>query len=132
MTVKALQFVLAAAQQMKQQSDCGPRLVRPAMLAVHVVRQENRLHFFGFIVVIEKLSQAAGEKRNELRDFCARNSPKPFAHPEQVTPPCHRCSVKFWRWLHKKRLQIACQLLQLIVDLNEAYGVFDRNLSELR
>src|SRR5256885_1179181 len=41
--VEALDVVVAARQKVEQQSDRGPRLVRPAVLAVHVVRQVQRL-----------------------------------------------------------------------------------------
>ena len=128
MSVKALQFVLSAAEQMKEQSDGCPRLVRSAMLAVDVVGQKHRLHFLGLIVMIEKLAQAAGEERYKLRDFSTGNATKSFPHPEQVSPALHGGGVDFRRRLHEERLQITCQLFQLIIDLHKPCCIFCGNL----
>ncbi len=130
--IKPLQLVLPAAQQMKQQSDRRSRLVRPAMLAVNVVRQEHRFHLFGFVIVIEKLSQTPGKKRNQLRNLRARNPAKAFAHAKQVAPAAHRRRINLRRRLHKKRLQITRQLLQLIVDLDKPRRILRGYLSKLR
>ena len=54
--VEALNFAFAAAQQMKEQSQCGAGVVRAAVLAVDIVRQKHRLHFFGFVMAIEKIA----------------------------------------------------------------------------
>src|SRR5262249_38002023 len=45
---KSLQFMLAAAQQMKQQANCSSWLVRTTVLAVDIVSQKHCLDGFGF------------------------------------------------------------------------------------
>ena len=125
--IEALQFMLTAAQQMKQQPDRSARLIRPAMLAINVVGQKHGLHLLGFVIVVEKLAQAAGEKRNQLRDFCAGNSAKTLAHAKQIGPSAQACGIDLRRRLQKEGLQIARQLLQLVVHLGKALRVLDGN-----
>jgi hypothetical protein len=62
--VKPLLFIFASAQQMEQQTKGGSRLVGSTVLAVNVVREEERLNFFGLVMAIEEVSQASGEKRD--------------------------------------------------------------------
>ena len=84
--VKSLLFVFASAEQVKQQAEGGSGLVRSTVLAVHVVREEERLDFLRFVVAIEEVPQAPGEKRDKLRDFRAGDAAKAFADSEQVVP----------------------------------------------
>src|SRR5271169_3231312 len=116
--------MLTAAQQMKEQADCRPRLVRAAMLAIDVVGEKHGLHLFRFVMVVEKLAQAAGEERDQLRNFVARDSPKPPACAEQIHPSTKAGGIDFRRRLEKKWLQIAGQPLQLIVDADEGLRIF--------
>ena len=88
-SVEALQFVLAATQQMKEQADGRARLIRSAMFAIDVIGQEHGFHFFGFVIVIEKFAQAPGQERNQLRDLSARNPAESLAHAKQVGPAAH-------------------------------------------
>ena len=100
------------------------------MFAVDVVRKEHRLYLFGFIILIEKFTQAAGQKRNKLRDFCAGDAPKPLAGAKQIAPSFQARRVDLRRRLHKKRLQVSRQLFQLIVDLHESRCIFGGYLGE--
>src|ERR1700733_8232203 len=101
------------------------------MLSVDVVRKEHRLHLFGFIVLVEKFTEAAGQKRNKLRDFGAGDAPKPFAGAKQIAPSFQARRVDLRRRFHKERLQVSRQLLQLIVDLHESRCIFGGYLGEL-
>ncbi len=96
---------------MEQQAQRGSRLIRSAMFAVDVVRQKKCLYLLRFVIAIEEISQAARQKRNELRKFRTRNSSKTLTHPQQVTPSTQglRINVR-WR-LEKKRLKISRELL---------------------
>src|SRR4051794_38489187 len=110
---------------MEKKSDRSARLIRSAMFAVNIVRQKHSLDFLGLIILIEKLPEAAGQKRNQLGDLGVRDAAKPLSHAEQVAPTFHTGGVDFRRRFQKKRLQIPSQLFQLIVNLNEPFGVFD-------
>jgi hypothetical protein len=123
--------MLAAAQQMKQQANRCSRLVRAAMLAVNVVRQEHRLHLFRFIVVIEKLAEASGEKGNQLRNLRAGDPAEAFPCAKQIAPAVDRRSIDLRRRLHKKRLQIAREFFKLVIDLDKSLCVLRRDLAEL-
>src|ERR1700692_4314253 len=55
-SVEALFFVLAAAEEMKEQAEGGARLVRASVFAVDVVGEEQRFYFFGFVIAVEELA----------------------------------------------------------------------------
>src|SRR5262249_44854099 len=82
-SVETLQRVIATAEQVKEKTDGGAWLVWAAVLAVHVVGQDHRLDGVGLVVAIEELTEAAGEERDQLRDFGRRNSAEPFTDAEQ-------------------------------------------------
>ena len=131
-SIEALQFVLAAAQQMEEQADGRARLIRSAMLAINVVGKEHGLHFFGLVIVIEKFAQASGQEGNQLRDFVTRNPAEFFSHAKQVGPAAHASGVDLRRRLHEKRLQVARQFFQLVVDLDKSFRILGGNLFEFR
>jgi len=106
-SVEALLFVLAAAEEMKEQAEGGARLVRASVFAVDVVGQEQRFYFFGFVIAVEKLAEAAREERDELRDFRGGDSTKAFAGAKQVGPSVERLGARCRRRLEKKWLEIA-------------------------
>ena len=56
------------------------------MLAVDIVCQKHRLHFLGLIIAIEKIAEASGEERNQLRGFFALHSAESFSHAQQLEP----------------------------------------------
>ena len=64
MSVKSLQLMFSAAQQVEEQSKGAAGLVRSAVFAIHVIREEQRFYCFRLIVAIEELAEAAGKKRN--------------------------------------------------------------------
>ena len=86
MSIETLKFVLAAAEQMKEQSDRCTRLVRPAMFPINIVGQKHGLHLLGFVILIEKFAQAAGQKRNQLRNLATGDPAKPLADTKQIAP----------------------------------------------
>src|SRR5271156_5106526 len=115
---------------MEQQSKRGASVVRTAVLAVNIVRQKHRLQFFGFIMAVEKIAKATGEKRNELRGFFALHAAKSFSYAQQFEPASRAALRGVGRRLQKKRLKIARQLLQLVVNTDEGLRVARRKLSE--
>ena len=129
-TVESLQFVLSATEQMKEKSDRRARLIRPAMLTVDVVGEEHGLDLLGLVISIEKLAEAARQKRNKLRDFLARDRPETFAHAEQIRPAMHAGGVEFRRRLEKEWLKVPSQFLQLIIDADKSLGVVGRKSLE--
>ena len=62
MAVEALDFSISASEQMKQQAERRPRIVWAAVLSIEIVGEKHRFHFLGFVVAIEKIAEAAGEK----------------------------------------------------------------------
>src|SRR5215469_17417062 len=108
---------------MKQQPDRCPRLVWPAMFAVYIVGQEHSFHFLGLIILIQELSETAGEKRNELRDLVLRYAAKTLAHAKQVYPTLAAAGVNFRRRFDEKRLQVARQHFQLLINLDKTCSV---------
>src|ERR1700690_4573469 len=85
-SVKSLGVALAATQQMKKKSERGTGIVRAAMFAVHIVGEKHRLDFFGFVMAIEKIAEAAGEKGYELADLGAGHSPKAIPNAQKFEP----------------------------------------------
>jgi len=83
-SVEALQFVLAAAEQMEEQAERGAGLVRSSVLAVDVVGEEKRLHLFGFVIAIEEVTKASRQKRDELRDFRGRDAAESFGSTKEI------------------------------------------------
>ena len=88
--VEALNFSVAAAQQMEQQSQRGAGVVRTAVFAVNIVRQKHRLHFFRFVMAIEKIAEASGEERDKLGGFIALHSAESFSHAQEFEPAARR------------------------------------------
>src|SRR5208337_4560157 len=60
--VEALLLVLAAAEQVEEQAECGAGLVGASVFAVDVVGEEQRFYFFGFVVAVEEVAKAAREE----------------------------------------------------------------------
>src|ERR1700755_1855284 len=115
---------------MKQQTERRSGVVRAAVLAVDIIREEHRLDFLGFIVPVEKIAQAAGEKRNKLPDILRRH-PATTIPQAQKLPPTFS-SPKRWigRRLQKKRLKIAREFFQLIIYAQKRFSVARRNLAK--
>ena len=85
--VEPLDVVVAAGQQVEQQPDRRPRLVRPAVLAVHVVRQVQRLHLVRLEVAVQVVAQAPGQERDHLPDLVAVDAAEPHRVPQRLDDP---------------------------------------------
>ena len=46
MSIETLEFVFAAAEQVKQQANRGSRLIRPAMFPIYIVGEKHGFHLF--------------------------------------------------------------------------------------
>src|SRR5438552_9480764 len=102
------------------------------MLAIDVVGKEHGFHLFGLVVVIEKFAQASGQEGDQLRDFLARNTAESLSGVKQVSPAAHAFGVDLGRRYHEERLQVARQLFELVVYLDESFSIPSRNLFEFR
>jgi len=107
--VEALEVTLAATEQVKEKADCGSLLIRPAMLAVDVVCEEERLGLIAFEIAVEELSEASREKRNQLVDFVFGDGPEAFGNPEQFAQAFQAFAANSWRRFQEKRLEITRQ-----------------------
>ncbi len=90
-TVETLDFAVAAAEQMKQQAEGGAWVVGAAMFSVNIVGEKHRLHFFGFVIAIEKIAEAAGQERDELghlRAVMPRNRFPTRKSSQNPSAPC--------------------------------------------
>ena len=94
------------------------------MLAIHIVGEEHRLDRARLVVAIEKLAQAPRQKRHQLSNFAVRNVPEPRSHPEKFAKAQDAVRADFGRRLEKKRLQIARELFELIIDLHKPLCIF--------
>ena len=130
--VETLRLVFAAAEQVKQQAQGGSGLIWAAMFAVHVVGEEKSFHFFRFVIAVEKITQAPGEERNQLRDFRTRDFPKALADLKQAAPAIQRLRIRLGRWLQKKWLQIAGEFLEPVVNADKRLRILRRDFSQLR
>src|SRR5437899_5089976 len=101
---------------MEEQPESGAGLVRASVFAIDVVGEKQRFYFFGFVVTVEEVAEAAGQERAQLRDFGGGDSAKAFAGAEQVGPSIDRLDARLQRRLKKKWLQIAGQFLEAIID----------------
>src|SRR5437588_4125703 len=117
---------------MKKQPARTSRLVWPTMLAIHIVGEEHRLDRARLVVAIEKLAQASRQKRHQLGNFAVRNVPEPRSHPEKFAKAQDAVRADLGRRLEKKRLQVARELLELIIDLHKPLRIFGRVLPEFR
>ena len=83
--VEALLLVLAPREQVEQQAQRRARLVGPAVLAVDVVGQEQRLDLVRLVVAVEELAEAAGQERRpsprSRRREMPRNAPPHAQRP---------------------------------------------------
>src|ERR1700751_1972 len=113
---------------MKEQSDRRPRLVWAAMLAVDTVGNEHRLDRVRFVVAIQKLTQAPGEKRQQLGNFAVRDIPEPATQSKKLADARNTLRTDLRRWFQKEWLQVARELFQLIIDLRKPYGILARVL----
>src|SRR3984885_9096362 len=100
------------------------------MLAVNVVRQKHRFHFFGFVMAIQKIAQASREERNQLRHFFALHLAKSFSHAQQFKPARRSALRRIRRRLEEKRLKITRQSFQLVVHTHESVRIARRKLAE--
>src|SRR4029077_16636424 len=108
---------------MKQESDRSALLEWPAMLAINIVRQKKSFDLVGLVVAIKKVAQASRQEGYELRDFNVGDRAESPGYTEYIRQAMHAAGIDLRRRLEKKRLQVASQLLQLIVDPHEGIGV---------
>ena len=92
---------------MKQEAERRARLIRASVLSVNVVGQEHRFDDVGFVIAIQKLAQAAGEKCDQLSNLGARNCAKSFADAKQIGPAPQALRIDLRWWFEKERLQVA-------------------------
>ncbi len=112
---KSLRLAIAAAQQMKEKAHRRASIVRPAVLAVDIIREKQRFDFLGLVVPIEKIAQAASKERNKLSDFLCRHPAKPISDAQQLPPAFRPAKRGIRRRLQKKWLQITREFFQLVV-----------------
>src|SRR5882757_9712058 len=115
---------------MKEQTERGSGVVRAAMLARHIICEEHRLDFLGFVMPIEKIAQAGSKKRNKLPDLFRRHPPKTIPDAQQFPPTFSPAKRWIRRRLQKKRLQIAREFFQLIIYAQERSRISWRNLAK--
>ena len=112
--VEALLVVVAAGEQVEQEAERGARLVGPAVLAVDVVREEQRLDLLGLVVAVEEVARGC---RSGTRPSAAISSPlmprkrRPTRSASSRPPRPRRVDVR--RRLQEERLEVARQLLEL-------------------
>jgi hypothetical protein len=92
---------------MEEQAEGGAGLVRAAVFAVDIVGEKQRFYFFGFVIPVEEVAEAAGKERDQLRYFGGGDSAKAFAGAEQVGPSVEGLRTRFRGRLEKKWLKIA-------------------------
>src|SRR6516165_7805068 len=115
--------MLATTEQVKQQPQGRTRIIRATVFPIDTIGQEKSFHFLRLVIAIQKLAQAAGQEGNQLCDLGAGNSPEALAGAQQVPPTVQAIDLELrWR-LKKKGLEIAGQLLELIVDADERLGI---------
>src|SRR5580700_10143201 len=103
--------MLAAAQQMEQQSDCRAWLIGTAVFTVNVVGEEQCLDRLALIMPVKKFPKASRHEGNKLCDLLTGNAAEPLAHTKKIVPPGETPRVDLRRRLQKERLQVARQLL---------------------
>src|SRR5271154_886931 len=116
---------------MKKKTERRSRIVGSAMLPVHIICEKHRLDFFGFIMAIEEIAEAAGKERNELPNFLSRHPAKTVPDAQKFPPTLRTAKRRIGRRLEKERLQIAREFFQLIVHAHKGFSVAWRNLPKL-
>ena len=123
---------VAAGQQVKQQAHRGARLVRPAVLAIQAVGQDQPFQLVRLEVPVEEIAERAGEEARERRHLVAGDpaeaAPEPQALAQAAEPP----GVHVRRRLEEERLQVRGQLLQFLFRFEEALDVARRDPFEFR
>src|SRR5438477_7979648 len=107
--VEALHFKVATTEQVEEQPERCAGIIRATVFAIDIVGEKERFDLFGLVVTVKKLAQAAGQKRNQLRDFVAGDPAKPLAYPQQFQPALQAVGLKIGRRLQEKWLQIPSQ-----------------------
>src|ERR1700721_1050265 len=113
---------------MKEQTERVPGVVRPAVLAVHTIREEHCLNFLGFVLPIEKIAKAASKERNKLTDLLRRHPAKTIPDAQKFPPTFSSAKRRIRRRLQKKRLQITSKFFQLGVHADKRLRIARRNL----
>ncbi len=117
--VEALELVLASREEVKEKPERRAGRIGPAVLAVDVVGQEERLDLLGLVVAVQKIAQASGQKRDHPADLVARDSAKPPADPQRLEQSGETAGVHVRRRLQEEGLEVARQLLELVVHPDE-------------
>ena len=83
-------------------------------------------------MAVEKIAEASGEERNQLRGFFALHSAKSFSDAQEFEPALGAVERRIRRRLQEKRLQIARQFFQLVVHAHEGFRVARRKFAKFR
>ena len=108
-----------------------PGRVGTAVLAVHVVGEEERLDLLGLVVAVEEVAEAAGQERDHAPDLGGRDVAEAPADPQRLEEAREPARADVRRRLEEEGLEVARQALQLVVDADERARVADRELLEL-
>src|SRR5580698_5402010 len=81
-------------------------------------------------MAVEKIAEAACEKRNELRHLFARHTTESFAYARQLQPAAQASRRRIGRRFQKKWLQITREFFQLLIDAKKSLGVASRNFAK--
>src|SRR5690606_21551414 len=113
-------FLVAAAQQVKQEPHGGAGLVRTPVLAVQAVRKHQALDRIGPELAVEEIPERAGEKTQQRPDLVARDAAKAPADAHKLENPRDALPSRVGRRLEEERLQPAGKPLELVLDLEES------------
>ena len=119
-SVEALQLVLAAREQVEEEPERRPRRVRPAVLSVDVVREEERLDLLALVVAVQEVAEASRQERDHPRDLARprfRGTASRRGCASRIPAPSARADLG--RRLEEERLEVARQALELVVDADE-------------
>ena len=130
--VEALDLVLAAGQQMEEQAQGGSGRIGSAVLAVDVVREEERLDLLGLVVAVEEIAEAAGQERDHAPGLGRRDAAEAAADAQRLEKPRPAPRSDVRRRLEEEGLEVAGEALELVVHPHERLRVRGRELFELR
>jgi len=108
---------------MEQQTHGGTRTVRPAVLAIEVVCQDQGLDLFTIKITINQVGETSGQEHQHLGNFVTTDAAHTLACPEQFHETLDSPGMDIRRRLHEIRLQIRSQFFQSPVQVNKCIGV---------
>jgi hypothetical protein len=121
--VEALEPVLASREEVEEQPERGARRVRAAVLAVDVVGENQRLHLPGLVVAVEEVAETAGQEGDHAADLRAGDAAEAAADAQRLDEAGQSAGADVRRRFEEEGLEVARELLQLLVDAHERAGV---------